>query len=86
MVVDVKGDGSCIGTTGRSVSQGVASFLGFCTAAHSNMGHNVSDLCDEVDAEASAFDFDSDAGRFILFRLLNCFPWSSRLAPEDLTF
>ena len=54
--------------------------------AHSNMGHDVSDLCDEVDAEASAFDFDSDAGRFILFRLLICLPWSSRLAPDDLTF
>ena len=42
--------------------------------AHSKMGHTVADVCDDVAIEASAFDFDSDAGRFILFRLLICHP------------
>ena len=33
----------------------------------------------------SCFDFSSDTGRFILFRLLLFHPWSARLAGSDLS-
>ena len=50
------------------------------------MGRDVGDLCDEVAAEATVVDFDTDEGRFILFRLLLCHPWAARLAPSDTSF
>ena len=53
--------------------------------AHSSRGCDESVLCSEMSSEASCFDFSSDTGRFILFRLLLFHPWSARLAGSDLS-
>jgi hypothetical protein len=53
-------------------------------AAHDEAGHDVSDLCARVSNEALALDVTTDAGQFMLFRLLICHPWSARVAEGDL--
>ena len=55
----------------------------FLETAHDNAGRDVSDLCSDVIGESTVVDFSSDAGRFILFRLLLCHPWSARVAASD---
>ena len=53
--------------------------------AHDEMNRDESELCSEVTDEASSVDFDTDMGRFILFRLLIFHPWSARLAGSDMS-
>jgi len=55
-------------------------------AAHNEAGRDVSEICSAVSNEALALDVSTDAGQFILFRLLILHPWSSRLANNDLSF
>ena len=55
--------------------------------AQEDSGRDISCLCNEVVAETADMDFGTDAGRFILFRLLLFHPWSARIVPAtDLAF
>jgi hypothetical protein len=52
--------------------------------AHSEANRDISDICDVVSREATSLDVTSDAGQFIIFRLLLMHTWSARVAGDDI--
>ena len=52
--------------------------------AHSEANRDISDICDLVSREATVLNVTTDAGQFIIYRLLLMHTWSARIPGDDL--